>query len=61
LVSTLRSRLLAGGVVAGFLAVTLIPSFSVAAPPLDIAEQAGRSDVVAWLVEKGATRGKKSV
>jgi uncharacterized protein len=29
--------------------------------PLDIAEQAGRSDVVAWLVEKGATRGKKSV
>jgi ankyrin repeat protein len=24
--------------------------------PLDIAEQAGRSDVVAWLLEKGATR-----
>src|SRR5262249_61344690 len=23
--------------------------------PLDIAEQAGRSDVVAWLVEEGAT------
>src|SRR5258708_2360065 len=31
LVSTLRSRLLAGGVVAGFLAVTLIPSVSAAA------------------------------
>jgi len=28
--------------------------------PLDIAEQAGRNDIVAWLVEKGATRGKKS-
>jgi uncharacterized protein len=28
--------------------------------PLDIAEQAGRSDVVAWLVGKGAARGKKS-
>jgi ankyrin repeat protein len=28
--------------------------------PLDIAEQAGWSDVVAWLVGKGATRGKKS-
>jgi ankyrin repeat protein len=27
--------------------------------PLDIAEHAGRSDVVAWLLEKGATRGKK--
>jgi hypothetical protein len=30
--STLGSRVLAGSVVAGFLAVTLIPSFSVAAP-----------------------------
>jgi hypothetical protein len=28
--------------------------------PLDISEQAGRSDVVAWLIGKGATRGKKS-
>lgn len=28
--------------------------------PLDVAERAGRSDVVAWLLEKGATRGKKS-
>ena len=28
--------------------------------PLDIAEQAGRSDVVAWLIGKGASRGKKS-
>jgi hypothetical protein len=28
--------------------------------PLDIAEQAGRSDVVAWLLEMGATGGKKS-
>src|SRR5262244_1188460 len=27
--------------------------------PLVIAEQAGRSDVVAWLLEQGATRGKK--
>jgi ankyrin repeat protein len=27
--------------------------------PLDIAERAGRSDVVAWLLGKGATRGKK--
>jgi ankyrin repeat protein len=26
--------------------------------PLDIAEQAGRSDVVAWLLGKGAARGK---
>ena len=32
LVSTLRSRLLAGGVVAGFVAATLLPSFSVAGP-----------------------------
>jgi ankyrin repeat protein len=28
--------------------------------PLDIAEQAGRSEVVAWLTGKGAIRGKKS-
>jgi len=28
--------------------------------PLDIAEQAGRSDVVAWLLENGAIRAKKS-
>jgi hypothetical protein len=28
--------------------------------PLDIAEQAGGSNVVAWLLEKGASRGKKS-
>jgi ankyrin repeat protein len=28
--------------------------------PLDIAEQAGRSDVVAWLLGKGAVRGKQS-
>jgi hypothetical protein len=28
--------------------------------PLDIAEQAGRSDVVAWLAGKGAAHGKKS-
>jgi ankyrin repeat protein len=28
--------------------------------PLDIAEQSGRSDVVTWLLEKGAIRGKKS-
>jgi ankyrin repeat protein len=28
--------------------------------PLDIAERAGRSDVVAWLLENGAIRGKKS-
>src|SRR5258707_226856 len=41
LVSTLRSRLLAGGVVAGFLAVTLIPSFSVAAPVEDSIPQLG--------------------
>jgi hypothetical protein len=27
--------------------------------PLDIAEQAGRSDVVAWLLEKGAIRGSR--
>ena len=28
--------------------------------PLDIAEQAGRNDVVAWLLENGAIHGKKS-
>jgi ankyrin repeat protein len=28
--------------------------------PLDVAEQAGRSDVMAWLLENGAIRGKKS-
>jgi uncharacterized protein len=28
--------------------------------PLDIAEQTGRSDVVAWLLENGAVRGKRS-
>ena len=28
--------------------------------PLDVAEQAGRSDVMAWLVENGAIHGKKS-
>jgi ankyrin repeat protein len=28
--------------------------------PLDIAEQEGRSEVVAWLIGKGAIRGKKS-
>jgi ankyrin repeat protein len=28
--------------------------------PLDIAEKAGWSDVVAWLLEMGATRGKKN-
>src|SRR5260370_17147486 len=44
LVSTLRSRLLAGGVVAGFLAVTLIPSFSVAAPVGDSIPQLGSRD-----------------
>jgi hypothetical protein len=27
---------------------------------LDIAEQAGRSDVVAWLVENGAIHGNKA-
>ncbi len=46
LVSTLRSRLLAGGVVAGFLAVTLIPSFSVAAPVEDSIPQLGSRDFV---------------
>ena len=28
--------------------------------PLDIAEQAGRSDVVAWLLENGGIHGKNS-
>jgi uncharacterized protein len=28
--------------------------------PLDIAEQAGRTDVVAWLLENGAIRGTRS-
>ena len=28
--------------------------------PLDIAEQAGRSNVVAWLLENGAIHGKRS-
>src|SRR5262249_29035680 len=44
LVSTLRSRLLAGSVVAGFLAVTLIPSFSAAAPADDSIPQLGSRD-----------------
>src|SRR5260370_32460137 len=44
LVSTLRSRLLAGGVVAGFLAVTLIPSLSVAAPVEDSIPHLGSRD-----------------
>src|SRR5215475_13690488 len=42
--STLRSRLLGGGVVAGFLAVTLIQSFSVAAPVEDSIPQLGSRD-----------------
>ena len=44
LVSTLPSRLLAGGVVAGFLAVTLIPSVSVAAPVEESIPQLGSRD-----------------
>jgi hypothetical protein len=44
LVSTLWSRLLAGGVVAGFLAVTLIPSFSAAAPAEESIPQLGSRD-----------------
>src|SRR5260370_37824999 len=44
LVSTLRSRLLAGGVVAGFRAVTLSPSLSVAAPVEDSIPQLGSRD-----------------
>src|SRR5215469_5380726 len=42
--STLRSGLLGGGVVAGFLAVTLIPSFSVDAPVEDSIPQLGSRD-----------------
>jgi hypothetical protein len=44
LVSTLRGHLLAGGVVAGFLAVTLIPSFSVVARAEDSVPQLGSRD-----------------
>src|ERR1700676_4705255 len=44
LVSTLGSRLLAGGVVAGFLAVALAPSFSVAAPVGESIPQLGSRD-----------------
>src|SRR5258705_5827117 len=44
LVSTLRSHLLAGGVVAGFLAVTFIPSFSVVARAEDSTPQLGSRD-----------------
>src|ERR1700751_3441004 len=40
LISTLRSLLLGGGV-AGFLAVTLVPSFSVAGPVADAIPQLG--------------------
>jgi hypothetical protein len=43
-VSTLRSPLLAGGVVVGCLAVILIPSFSAAAPPEDSIPQLGSRD-----------------
>jgi hypothetical protein len=46
LVSTLPSRLLlAGGAVAGCVAVTLIPSFSVAGPVEDAIPQLGSRDV----------------
>jgi hypothetical protein len=44
LVSTLRSRLRAGGVVAGFLAVNLVASFSVAAPAGESVPQLGSRD-----------------
>jgi hypothetical protein len=44
LVSILRSRLLAGGAVAGLLAVTLALSFSVAAPAADSIPQLGSGD-----------------
>jgi hypothetical protein len=44
LVSKLRNRLLAGAVVAGFLAVALIQSFSVAAPAGDSIPQLGSRD-----------------
>jgi hypothetical protein len=43
-VSTLRSRLPTGGVVAGVLAVALMPSFSVAAPAADSIPQLGSRD-----------------
>jgi len=45
LVSTLRSRLLAAGVAAGFLAGPIIPSFSVAASAADSIPQLGSRDV----------------
>jgi hypothetical protein len=41
---TLRSRLLAGGVVASFLAITLVPSFSVAGPGEDTIPHLGSRD-----------------
>jgi hypothetical protein len=44
LVSTLRSRLLAGGVVTGFLAVILTPFFSVAAPAEESVPKLGSRD-----------------
>jgi hypothetical protein len=44
LASTLRSRLVAGGVVAGFLAATLVSSFSVAAPAETSIPQLGSRD-----------------
>ena len=44
LISTLRSRLLAGAVVAGSLAVPLIPSCSVAAPDKESVPQLGSLD-----------------
>jgi hypothetical protein len=44
LVSTLRSRLLAGGAVAGFLAVTSVPSFSLAGPGEDTMPRFGSRD-----------------
>jgi hypothetical protein len=50
LVSTLRSRVLAGGVVAGFLAVTLLPSFSVAGPSDNTIPQLGSREF-GWNVD----------
>jgi hypothetical protein len=44
LVSTLRHRLIGGGVVAGFLAATLIASFSAAGPAEDTVPQLGSRD-----------------
>ena len=44
LVPTLWSRLLAGRVVAGFLAVSLVPSFSIAGPREDTIPQLGSRD-----------------